>query len=187
MTVMIEATRAIMTQRTAAQRYTNVRTPAGSRRNMLKYYDARHQDLLEGGVLPDAPPESKRERWWVAKMTLHCRGDRVVFTLVKLRWVAQHMTTAAVEIFWDGLGREGCCRCKFACVPACAGLPACAGCLRVQGWCRSASSQAWLLPSRAAEQATGGRAPDTEDVPGGEHTRDNGDPDAGGRTLHAGP
>ena len=55
---------------------------------MLKYYDARHQDLLEGGVLPDAPPESKRERWWVAKMTLHCRGDRVVFTLVKLRWVA---------------------------------------------------------------------------------------------------
>ena len=66
-----------------------------------------------------------------------------MFTLVKLRWVAQHMTAAAVKIFWDSLGREGCCRCKFECRQA-------QICLRVQNWCRSASSQAWLLPSRAA-------------------------------------
>ena len=115
LTVMIEAVRAIFTPRTAAQRCTSGRTPAGNRRHLLKFYDARHQDLLEGDVFPPAPPEGKRERWWVAKMTLHCGGDRVVFTLVKLRWVAQHFTTQAVRIFWDGLGREGCCRCKFEC------------------------------------------------------------------------
>ena len=56
--------------------------------------------MLDRGEFPDAPAEGKCERWWLARMILRCGGDRVVFTLAKLRWIAQLTTAAAVEIFW---------------------------------------------------------------------------------------
>ena len=68
-------------------------------------------------------PPKKRVQWWVAKMTLHSGGDRVVFGLVKLQFIEYMMTTAAVKKYWEGLGREPVCKCELegsrAYQPAC--------------------------------------------------------------------
>ena len=113
------------------------------------------------------PVGSLLDKWVVAKMTLHCGSDKVVFTLMRLRWVAYEKTENAVEIYWDGLGRESVCRCELACerAPACGMLPVLTVVVRVV--------------YRAAEQEAGGQWQGQAPVSGSEHLGDYGHPNIG--------
>jgi hypothetical protein len=104
-TVALTAVVAMFTLRTEAQNCTSSRKPSGSRQKCLKYLEAHHHDIPSSRAWPPQDPVGSRlDKWIVAKMTLHCGADKVVITLMRLRWIAYNKTEDAVEIYWDGFG-----------------------------------------------------------------------------------
>jgi len=78
---------------------------------LLKFLEAHSIVTLKDGSPPAEP--TIRQRWHVAKITLHANGDPIVFALVQLRFVENIATPEAVEKYYEGLGGDTVCRCEY--------------------------------------------------------------------------
>ena len=113
MTIVMTAGRAIFTPRATRYRGEIPDDPnnPGKRRGFLKFLEAHSIAARKDGSMPAEP--DIRERWHVAKITLHAHGDPIVFALVQLRFVENVATPMAVKRYYEGIGGDTVCRCEY--------------------------------------------------------------------------